>query len=167
MFGRFERVVATRKAPSARTSITNWKITDRFGRWFRAQRGWRFAGGSRGTARTRPESEGGQGRRRRPEGWGRLLPLSVKTGLGGDCPLKFGAEPADEAEAFFGGAGGVECDEAEEDALVREVGRPTLGFGDGAIQIVMEFTEDHSGAAKERAENDQKLQARSGAEVAE
>jgi hypothetical protein len=36
------------------------------------------------------------------------------------------------AGAFFGGAGRVQGDGAEEDLLVREVGGPGVRFGDGA-----------------------------------
>jgi hypothetical protein len=49
--------------------------------------------------------------------------------------LEVGAEPADEAAAFFCGALVVEGDEAGEDFFVGEIGGPAVGVGDGALTI--------------------------------
>ena len=60
-----------------------------------------------------------------------------------------GAEPvADLTGGFFGGAGGVEGDEAGEDFGVAQVGfrvavaEPAVGGGDGGIEFVVELAED-------------------------
>lgn len=47
--------------------------------------------------------------------------------------LVFGAEPADEAVAFFFSAFGVEGDKVFEDLLVGDVVGPTVGIDDGGI----------------------------------
>jgi hypothetical protein len=59
-----------------------------------------------------------------------------------------GAEVTDRAGGFFGGAGGVEGDEAGEDFGVVQVGfgvavaEPAVGGGDGGIEFVVKLAED-------------------------
>jgi hypothetical protein len=50
--------------------------------------------------------------------------------------LELGAEPADDAAAFFFGPFVVERDEAGEDFLVREVFRPAVGVGDVSSRML-------------------------------
>ena len=56
--------------------------------------------------------------------------------------LEVGAEPADDAAAFFFGALVVEGDESAEDFFVGEIGGPAVGVGDGGVEIVVDLFED-------------------------
>ena len=56
--------------------------------------------------------------------------------------LEFGAEPADDAAAFFVGPLVVEGDEPGEDFFVGEVGGPAVGVGDGGVEVVVDLAED-------------------------
>ena len=76
-----------------------------------------------------------------------LLHLHAEACLGRGGALKFGAEPADEAGAFFGGTGGVEFDQAEKNIFGGKLRGPAVGFGDGVIEIVVEFAENRDEAA--------------------
>ena len=73
---------------------------------------------------------------------GLLLDFHAEAGLGFRGSLKFGAKPADQAGAFFCGAGGVEFDQAEEDVFGGKGGGPTIGFGDGEVEIVVKGAEN-------------------------
>jgi hypothetical protein len=79
--------------------------------------------------------------------WLFLLHLDAKAGLDGAASLEFGTEPANEPRPFFGGAGGVEFHQAEEDVFGGEVRGPAVGFGDGTIKVVVEVAEDGDKAA--------------------
>jgi len=76
--------------------------------------------------------------------WLEFFHLDAEARLGGGGLLKIGAEPADETGAFLGGARGVELDEAKEDLFGWKVLGPTVGFGDGAIQIVVEVPKNRN-----------------------
>ena len=76
-----------------------------------------------------------------------LFHLHAEAGLSAGGLLKFGAEPADQAGAFFGGTGIVEFDEAEENILGGEIGLPAVGGGDGGIEIVVEVAQNRYEAA--------------------
>jgi hypothetical protein len=54
--------------------------------------------------------------------------------------LEVGAEPADDAAAFFFGALVVEGDETGQDFFVGEIGGPAVGVGDG--EVVVDLAED-------------------------
>jgi hypothetical protein len=58
--------------------------------------------------------------------------------------LILGAEVADDALGFLGGALGIEGDEACEDLLVGQISAisPAVGLGDGGIEVVVELAED-------------------------
>jgi len=75
-----------------------------------------------------------------------LFDLDAEAGLSGGEALELGAEPADEAGAFLGGAGGVQFHETEEDVLGREIGGPAVGFGDGAVEVVVQAAENRDEA---------------------
>lgn len=60
--------------------------------------------------------------------------------------LEVGAEVADEAAAFLGGALVVEGDEAGEDFVIGEVGGPAVGIGDGGIEVVVNLAKDRNEA---------------------
>ena len=53
--------------------------------------------------------------------------------------LIVGAEPADEAVAFFFGAFSVEGDEVFENLFVGDVMGPAVGVENGVIKVVMDF----------------------------
>jgi len=55
--------------------------------------------------------------------------------------LVFGAEPADQAVAFFFGAIAVEGDEVFEDLLVGDVVGPAVGVEDGGVEVVVDLLE--------------------------
>jgi len=71
-----------------------------------------------------------------------LFHFHVQTDLGGGDLLEFGTKPAGQSGALFGGAGGVQFDEAEEDVFISEVDWPTVGFRDGAVDVVVDVAED-------------------------
>ncbi len=56
--------------------------------------------------------------------------------------LEIGAEPADEAAAFFFGPLVVEGDEAGEDFFVGEVDGPAVGVGNGGVEVLVNLAED-------------------------
>ena len=56
--------------------------------------------------------------------------------------LEGGAEVADLAGAFFGGALGVQGAKVGEDGVVARGGREGVGFGDGGVEVVVELAED-------------------------
>ena len=56
--------------------------------------------------------------------------------------LELGAQPADEALRLLGGALAVERDEAVEDRVVGEAGRPAVGAGGLGVDRVVELAED-------------------------
>ena len=55
--------------------------------------------------------------------------------------LIIGAEPADVALGFFGGALGIEGDDAFEDLGVGEGPGPAVGVGHGGVEVVVELLE--------------------------
>ena len=57
-------------------------------------------------------------------------------------PLKGGAQPADLAGAFLGGALGVQRAEVGEDGVVGRGGREGVGAGHGGVEVVVELAED-------------------------
>ena len=90
---------------------------------------------------------GGHGRRAARAGSGSSSPGSTaEAGLGRGGVLEFGTEPADQAGALFGGTGGVEFDQAEKNVFGGKIRGPAVGFGDGAIEIVVEVAEDRDEA---------------------
>src|SRR5215213_8899387 len=72
----------------------------------------------------------------------RFARVSPRRRRGTTFALEVGAEVADEAAGFFGGALGIEGDEAFEDLLVGDVGGPAVGGEDGGVEIVMNLLED-------------------------
>lgn len=56
--------------------------------------------------------------------------------------MKLRAEPAHEAAGFFGGAGRVEGDQALQDLLVGQRGRPAVGGEDRGGEVVVDLFED-------------------------
>ena len=90
------------------------------------------------------------GRPGKARGAGRLgffrAHLHTEAGLGGGDVLEFRTEPADQAGALFGGTDGVEFDQAEKNVFGGKILGPAVGFGDGAIEIVVEVAEDRDEA---------------------
>ena len=70
-----------------------------------------------------------------------FLRFHIQAGLSGGGALEFGAEPPHQPGAFVGGAGGVQFDEAEENVFGGEIRLPAVGFGHGAIEVVMDIPE--------------------------
>lgn len=66
----------------------------------------------------------------------------IQAGLGGGGALELGADPPNQPGAFFGGAGGVQFDKAEENVLGGEIRLPAVGFGHRAIEVVVDIAED-------------------------
>ena len=63
--------------------------------------------------------------------------------------LIVGAQPADDATRLLLRALLVERDEAGEDVVVGEIGRPAIGLGHGGIEFVVQFLQDQHEAIVE------------------
>jgi hypothetical protein len=84
----------------------------------------------------------GCGGRIRPLGPIHAIASERGLGRGGCRVLESGAQPADGAGAFFGGALGVERAEVGEDGFVAGGGRDGVGCGDGGVEVVVELAQE-------------------------
>ena len=109
--------------------------------------GRELASGSRARrGRARGARAAREGARRGRARGSSSLRLHAEAGLGRGGLLEFRTEPADQARALFGGTGGVEFDQAEKNVFGGKIRGPAVGFGDGAIEIVVEVAEDRDEA---------------------